>query len=56
MDAWNWGFTPFVVEEAVFNRSRYCHLTTLFELNAKCATVITLEEAKGYLAQLSRRR
>lgn len=55
IDAWNSGFVPFVVEEAVFDRSRHSHLTSLFELNAKYATVITLEEAKGYLARLSRK-
>jgi nicotinamidase-related amidase len=52
IDAWNSGFTTFVVEEAVFDRSRHSHLTSLFELNAKYATVITLEEAKGYLAKI----
>ncbi len=52
IDAWNSGFPPFVVEEAVFDRSRHSHLTSLFELNAKYATVVTLEEAKGHLARL----
>ena len=52
VDAWNAGFTPFIVEEAVFDRSRHSHLTSLFELNAKYATVVTLEEVWGYLAKL----
>jgi nicotinamidase-related amidase len=56
IDAWDSGFTTFVVEEAVFDRSRHSHLTSLFELNAKYATVITLEEAKGYLAKISQKR
>lgn len=55
IDAWNSGFTPFVVEEAVFDRSRHSHLTSLYELNAKYATVITLQEAKEYLARISRK-
>ena len=55
IDAWNSGFSPFVVEEAVFDRSRHSHLTSLFELNAKYSTVITLVEAQNYLARLPRR-
>ena len=56
IDAWNSGFVPFVVEETVFDRSRHSHLTSLFELNAKYATVITLEEAKGYLVKILPKR
>jgi nicotinamidase-related amidase len=55
IDAWNCGFAPFVVEEGVFDRSRHSHLTSLFELNAKYATVITIEEARAYLAGLPRK-
>ena len=55
IDAWNSGFAPFVVEEGVFDRSRHSHLTSLFELNAKYATVVTLEEAKDSLAGFARR-
>ena len=55
IDAWNSGFAPFVVEETVFDRSRHSHLTSLFELNAKYATVVTLEEARGYLAKLPKK-
>ncbi|MEW6671924.1 MAG: isochorismatase family protein [Thermodesulfobacteriota bacterium] len=47
IDAWNAGFPPFIIEEGVFDRSRHSHLTSLYELNAKYATVITLEEAKA---------
>jgi len=54
IDAWNSGFPPFVVEEGVFDRSRHSHLTSLFELNAKYATVITLEEAKKMVLNRSR--
>ena len=51
IDAWNSGFPPFVVEEAVFDRSRHSHLTSLFELNAKYATVVSLGETISYLAK-----
>jgi maleamate amidohydrolase len=52
IDAWNSGFPAFVVEETVFDRSRHSHLTSLFELNAKYATVVSLEETRSYLAKL----
>lgn len=55
IDAWNSGYPAFVVEEAVFDRSRHSHLTSLYELNAKYATVITLDEAKGSLSRLSKK-
>jgi len=54
IDAWNHGFVPYVVEEAVFDRSRHSHLTSLFELNAKYSTVVTLEETKAYLGKLKK--
>jgi nicotinamidase-related amidase len=55
IDAWNSGFPPFVVEETVFDRSRHSHLTSLFELNAKYATVVSLAETRSYLDQLPRK-
>jgi len=55
IDGWNCGFPGFIVEECVFDRSRHSHLTSLYELNAKYATVITLEEATGFLRKLPRR-
>lgn len=42
----------FVVEECVFDRFRMSHLVSLFDMNAKYADVITLEDALGYLARL----
>jgi nicotinamidase-related amidase len=54
IDAWNHGFVPCVVEEAVFDRSLHSHLTSLFELNAKYSTVVTLEETKAYLGKLKK--
>lgn len=55
IDAWNSGFPAFVVEEAVFDRSPHSHLTALYELNAKYATVVTLEQTAEYLARLQGR-
>jgi nicotinamidase-related amidase len=52
LDAYNHGFTVFVVEECVFDRSRHSHLTSLYELNAKYANVVILEEAKQLLKKL----
>lgn len=57
VDAWSNGYPTFVVEDACFDRSRFFHLATLFDLNAKYADVITLEEAierLGQPAQLGR--
>lgn len=56
IDAWNSGFPPFIVEEAVFDRSIHSHLTSLYELNAKYATVITLEDAKAHLNGIPQKR
>jgi maleamate amidohydrolase len=53
VDAWSYGFPTFVVEEACFDRSRFFHLATLFDLNAKYATVVTLDEAVEHLRSLA---
>lgn len=52
IDAWDNGFPCFVVEECVFDRFQLSHLVSLFDLNAKYADVITLEEALGYVAKV----
>lgn len=44
-DAFSHGFHPLVVEEATFDRSWTLHLVNLFDMNAKYADVITLEQA-----------
>ncbi len=50
VDAFSNNFTVFVVEEGCFDRSPFSHLVNLFEMNAKYANVITLDEALAYVA------
>ncbi len=56
VDGFSWGYPVFVAEEAVFDRSRLSHAVNLFELRAKYADVITVEEATGWLGQLAAAR
>lgn len=44
IDAHSHGYPTFVVEEAVFDRSRLSHGVNLFEMNAKYADVVTFEK------------
>ncbi|MDP3879224.1 MAG: isochorismatase family protein [Dehalococcoidales bacterium] len=48
--AWSHGYPCFVVEECVFDKFELSHLVSLFDMNAKFADVITLEEALQYVA------
>jgi maleamate amidohydrolase len=43
------GFRPMVVQEAVGDRSKAAHDQSLFDLNAKYADVVSLEETLNYL-------
>lgn len=52
LDGWQHGYPVFLVEEACFDRSRFFHNVTLYDLNAKFANVITLDEALAELAAL----
>ena len=54
LDGYSYGFPVFVVEECVFDRSRTSHLVNLFEMNAKYANVIRLDEALSYVQGLRR--
>ncbi len=54
LDAYNEGFKCFVVEECVFDRFPLSHLVNLWDLNAKYADVITLDEALKYVADISK--
>ena len=45
VDAFSRGYRTFLVQEACFDRSMFSHKVSLFEMNAKYADVITLEEA-----------
>jgi maleamate amidohydrolase len=50
VDACQTGFRPMVVREAVGDRSVAAHDQSLFDLNAKYADVVSLEETLQYLA------
>jgi len=52
VDGHSLGFAMFVVEECCFDRSRFSHLVSLFDMNAKYATVITLDQALAHLERL----
>ena len=54
LDGYSFGYPVFLVEECVFDRSRTSHLVNLFEMNAKYASVIQLNEALDYVQQLRR--
>jgi nicotinamidase-related amidase len=47
IDAHSHGFRTFVVEDAVFDRSRLSHGVNLFEMNAKYAEVVTAAALEG---------
>jgi len=50
VDAMSNGFVTLVVAEAVGNRAEGPHEANLYDMSAKYADVISLEEAKAYLA------
>jgi maleamate amidohydrolase len=52
VDACQMGFRPMVVREAVGDRSQSAHEQSLFDLNAKYADVVSLEETVEYLSTL----
>ena len=52
VDACQMGFRPMVVREAVGDRSQSAHEQSLFDLNAKYADVVSLEETLQYLSTL----
>jgi len=51
VDAYSLNFKIFVVEDCCFDRFEISHLASLFDLNAKYATVINHEEALDYLVE-----
>jgi maleamate amidohydrolase len=52
VDALQNGFRPIIVREAVGDRSQSAHDQSLFDLNAKYADVVGLEEAVRYLTNV----
>ena len=55
LDACQHGFIPLVVRDAVGDRHPAPHEANLFDLQAKYAEVISLQQAKGYLQQTTGR-
>jgi len=53
VDACQTGFRPMVVREAVGDRSAAAHAQSLFDLDAKYADVVTLQETLCYLREAS---
>lgn len=51
VEAFSQGFRCFVVEECTFDRLELSHLVNLFDMDAKYADVITLDEALKYIAK-----
>ena len=49
IDAFSYNFRTLVVEEGVFDRGDLPHKANLFDMQAKYADVISLDEAKQYL-------
>lgn len=52
VDAISYDFPCFVVEECVFDRFELSHLVNLWDMNAKYADVITLQEAIAHVEGL----
>lgn len=53
IDAFSYEYKLAIVEECVFDRGEASHAINLFDMNAKYADVISLLEAKAYLAGVS---
>jgi nicotinamidase-related amidase len=52
VDGFSYGYKVFVVEDCCFDRSGFYHLASLYDLNAKYATVVALAEAEDYIKTL----
>lgn len=52
VDAFSYNFRVAVVEEAVFDRGQVPHAINLFDMEAKYADVLSLEELRQYFASL----
>jgi nicotinamidase-related amidase len=50
VDAFSNGFTTFVVDDCCFDRSQFAHAANLFDLAAKYASVVSLDEMAGLMA------
>ncbi|MEK7281157.1 MAG: isochorismatase family protein, partial [Chloroflexota bacterium] len=52
IDANSYNFHVAVIEECTFDRSQVSHKVNLFDMNAKYADVISLQEAREYITSL----
>jgi nicotinamidase-related amidase len=52
IDAAQYGLKVSVIQEGVFDRIELSHKVNLFDMNAKYADVISIDEAKDYLTQI----
>ncbi|MBI2916796.1 MAG: isochorismatase family protein [Chloroflexi bacterium] len=50
IDAWSHGHTVFLVEECCYDRFELSHLVNLFDMNAKYADVISIDDALEHVA------
>jgi len=51
VDSFSHGLSTFVVDECCFDRSEFAHAANLFDMNAKYASVVSLDEIEGLLGQ-----
>ncbi len=52
VDGFSNGYQTFVVDECCFDRSAFAHAANLFDMNAKYAAVVSLEEAQAMLQRM----
>ncbi len=52
VDAASYGFSVGVIEQCTFDRVEVSHKVSLFDMNAKYASVVSIDEAKDYLNKL----
>jgi len=53
VDGFSNGYQTIVVDEACFDRSQFAHAANLFDMNAKYAAVVSLEEATAMMRNKS---
>ena len=49
VDAHSHGYTTFVIDDCCFDRSYFAHCANLFDMNAKYATVVSVDELKALM-------
>lgn len=56
IDAFSYNFAVAVVEEGTFDRGQASHAINLWDMNAKYANIISIVEAKDYIAGLPKKQ